>query len=329
MFQSNIILPSKMTAVYEEGNKGIYEIDGLHPGYGYTLGNSLRRIILSSLGGAAITSVKIKGVDHEFSTIEGVKEDVISIILHLRMIRFRLNTNEPQFLSLNFKGPQIIKAGDIKTSGQVEILNKDLYIAEITGKETLSIEMTIERGLGFRAKDDYQKTKNEIGTISLDAIFTPIRRVSYEVENMRVGDSTNYNRLRMTIETDGSFTPREALEKSIVIMIEQLHSILGHTVDLGNHKKEEIIIERREDAIMSKEQKLKNEQNEYTDFLKTRIDTLNFSTRTQNALSQAGIRTIGGIARKKQEDLLEISGNGEKGIQEIKKMLGEYGITLK
>lgn len=316
-----------MTAILEEGNKGIYEIDGLHPGYGYTLGNSLRRIILSSLGGAAITSVKIKGVDHEFSTIEGVRDDVISILLHLRMIRFRLHTDEPQLVILDFKGPKLVKAGDIKTGGQIEILNKDLYIAEITGKTNLNIEMTVEKGLGFRPKDEYQKTKNEVGTISLDAIFTPIRRVSYEVENMRVGDNTNYNRLRITIETDGSFTPREALERAIVIMIEQLHSILGYTVDLDAIK-EEVIIEKKEEEV-TEEEKLKQKEKEYTDFLKTRIDSLSLSTRTLNALSEAGIRTIGGIARKKQEDILEIDGIGTKGIQEIKKTLGEYGITLK
>src|SRR5680860_901808 len=209
MSDLNIILPSKLSIVSEVDTKGVYEIDGLYPGYGHTLGNSLRRIILSSLVGAAITSLKIDGVDHEFSVIDGVKEDVVTILLNLKQIRFRLLTDEPQIVKLSVGGPKKVTAGDIEVSGQVEILNKDLYIAEITNKNSLSIEMTVEKGLGFVPKDIHQKEKNEVGVITLDAIFTPIRRVAYEVENMRVGDKTNHNRLRMTIETDGTITPRE------------------------------------------------------------------------------------------------------------------------
>ncbi|MFA6386306.1 MAG: DNA-directed RNA polymerase subunit alpha [Candidatus Paceibacterota bacterium] len=325
MSDLNIILPSKLSIVSEVGTKGVYEIDGLYPGYGHTLGNSLRRIILSSLSGAAITTLKIDGVDHEFSVMDGVKEDVITILLHLKQIRFRLLTDEPQVVKLSVKGPKIVTAADIKVSGQVEILNKDLYIAEITTKDSLSIEMTVEKGLGFVPKDVHQKEKNNVGVISLDAIFTPIRRVAYEVENMRVGDKTNHNRLRMTIETDGTLTPREALEKSIVIMVEQLQSIVGFTIQSKSVVKEEEETDKSKDE--SNEDK--GEGNEFTDILKTRIDTLAFSTRTLNALTDANIRTIGGIARKKKEDLLEIDGIGDKGIQEIKKVLGEYKITLK
>jgi DNA-directed RNA polymerase subunit alpha len=325
MSDLNIILPSKLSIVSEVGTKGVYEIDGLYPGYGHTLGNSLRRIILSSLTGAAITTLKIDGVDHEFSVIDGVKEDVITILLHLKQIRFRLNTDEPQKVVLNVKGPKQITANDIEVSGQVEILNSDLYLAEITGKNSLSIEMTVEKGLGFVPKEMHQKTKNEVGIISLDAIFTPIRRVSYEVENMRVGDKTNHNRLRMTIETDGTLSPREALEKSITIMVEQLQSIVGFTIAERTTSKE---AEKKESKDI-KEEGDKEESNEFTDILKTRIDTLDLSTRTLNALTGANIRTIGGIARKKKEDLLEIEGIGDKGIQEIKKILSVYGITLK
>ncbi len=324
MSDLNIILPSKLSIVSEVGTKGVYEIDGLYPGYGHTLGNSLRRIILSSLSGSAITSLKIDGVDHEFSVMDGVKEDVITILLHLKQVRFRLLTDEPQTVKLSIKGPKTVTAADIEVSGQVEVLNKDLFIAEVTTKTNLSIEMTVEKGLGFVPKDVHQKEKNEVGTISLDAIFTPIRRVAYEVENMRVGDKTNHNRLRMTIETDGTLTPREALEKSIVIMVEQLQAIIGFTVT----NKSLPIIEAVD--VSNKElDEDKGEGNEFTDILKTRIDTLTLSTRTLNALTDANIRTIGGIARKKKEDLLEIDGIGDKGIQEIKKVLGEYGITLK
>lgn len=323
MSDLNIILPSKLTTVKEEETKGIYEIDGLYPGYGHTLGNSLRRIILSSLSGAAITSLKIDGVDHEFSTIDGVKEDVITILLHLKTVRFRLSTDEPQTVTLSVKGPKTVTASDITTSGQVEVLNPDMYIAELTGKASLNIEMTIEKGLGFVSKDMHQKAKTEIGAIAVDAIFTPIRRVSYEVENMRVGDKTNHNRLRMTIETDGTLTPKQALENAIEIMIEQLVSIAGFTKE--KIKAKEVAAE----VAVLKQEEAKEESGEFTDILKTRIDTLDFSTRTLNSLMTANIRTVGGIARKKKEDLLDIEGIGEKGIQEIKKVLGNYGITLK
>lgn len=328
MSDLNIILPSKLSIVSEEDNKGVYEIDGLYPGYGHTLGNSLRRIILSSLTGAAITSLKIDGVDHEFSVVDGVKEDIITILLHLKQVRFRLNTDEPQKVQLEVKGPKQITASDIKVGGQVEVLNGDLYIAEVTGKNALSIEMTIEKGLGFLPKEMHQKNKNEVGMISLDAIFTPIRRVAYEVENMRVGDRTNHNRLRMTIETDGTLSPREALEKAITIMVEQLQAIVGFTISHKTIAKE--VEKEVASSVASREGgKEKGESNEFTDILKTRIDTLDLSTRTLNALTGANIRTIGGVARKKKEDLLEIEGIGDKGIQEIKKVLGVYGITLK
>ena len=327
MSDLNILLPSKFTIVSEDETKGVYEIDGLYPGYGFTLGNSLRRIILSSLPGAAITSLKIDGVDHEFSTIDGVKEDVVTILLHLKQIRFQLNSDEPQTVKLDVKGPQKVTAGDIILPGQVEVLNKDLYLAEITSKTSLSIEMTIEKGLGFIPKDIHQKNKNEVGVISVDAIFTPIRRVSYDVEDMRVGDKTNHNRLRITIETDGTITPKYALEQSITIMVEQLQAIVGHQIE-ARKPKIEIESDSNEEGEDKKEIKDK-EDNEITDILKTRIDTLDLSTRTLNALAGANIRTVGGIARKKKEDLLEIDGIGDKGIQEIKRVLGEYGITLK
>ena len=320
MSDLNIILPSKMSVVSEVATKGVYEIDGLYPGYGHTLGNSLRRIILSSLPGAAITSIKIDGVDHEFSVIDGVKEDVITILLHLKQVRFKLLTDNSQTVKISAKGPKDITAADIETSGQVEVLNGDLHIATLTGKNNLTIEMTVEKGLGFVPKDVHQKNKTEVGTIALDAIFTPIRRVAYEVENMRVGDNTNHNRLRMTIETDGTLTPRQALENAIVIMVEQLQSIVGFTVE----KKSMSSDTKEEDTDSSK-----GDASEFTDILKTRIDTLDFSTRTLNALTGANIRTIGGIARKKKDDLLDIEGIGDKGIQEIKKVLSQYNITLK
>ncbi|PIR68393.1 DNA-directed RNA polymerase subunit alpha [Candidatus Nomurabacteria bacterium CG10_big_fil_rev_8_21_14_0_10_35_16] len=325
MPEYKIIMPSKPRVVLEEGNKGVFEIDGLYPGYGHTLGNSLRRIILSSIPGASITSIKIDGISHEFSTIDGIKEDVIVMILNLKKVRFKMLTDEPQMVTLSIKGPKEVKASDIKVGGQVEVLNGDLHIAEVTGKINLNIEMKIEKGLGFIAKEVIQKDKIDIGTIAVDAIFTPIRRVSYEVENMRVGDKTNHNRLRIAIETDGTLTPREALSESIIIMINQLKAI----VDFQE------VIEEAEVVVESKSKKentadnQEDDKEDVSDALKTRIDSLDLSTRTLNALTAANIRTLGGLARKKREDLLEVEGIGEKGISEIKKILSKFGLNLK
>src|SRR3989338_5355927 len=170
MPEYKIIMPSKPRIVTEDGNKGVFEIDGLYPGYGHTLGNSLRRIILSSLPGASLTSVKIDGVSHEFQTLDGVKEDVIVMILNLKKIRFKMLSDETQTVSLSIKGPKDISASDIKTGGQVEILNPDLHLFSVTGKINLSIEMKVEKGLGFVPKEIMQKEKVDIGTIAVDAI---------------------------------------------------------------------------------------------------------------------------------------------------------------
>ena len=321
MPEYKIIMPSKPRIVEETGNKGVFEIDGLYPGYGHTLGNSLRRIILSSLPGASITSIKIDGVSHEFSTIEGIKEDVIVIILNLKKLRFKMLSDEPQTVTLSIKGPKEVLASDVKTGGQVEILNGDLHIAEVTGKVNLNIEMKIEKGLGFIPKEIVTKDKVEIGTIAVDAIFTPIRRVAYEVENMRVGDKTNHNRLRMTIETDGTLTPREALTQSIAIMINQLKAI----VDFKEEEDTTPVVAKH----VASDDKDDDKKDDFSDVLKTRTDTLDLSTRTLNALTAANIRTLGGLARKKREDLLEVEGIGEKGITEIKKVLSKFGLNLK
>jgi DNA-directed RNA polymerase subunit alpha len=312
---TNIILPSKPRIVSEEGNKGTYEIDNLYPGYGHTLGNSLRRIILSSLPGCAITSVSIDGVSHEFSTIEGVKEDVITILLSLKRIRFQMVGDEPQKISLSVKGPKQVTAKDFVTTGQVDILNKEQPIAEITKKDTaLNITVTIERGLGYVAKEEHKKEKVEIGAIAVDANFTPIRRASYEVENMRVGDKTDHNRLRVVIETDGTLTPRLALEKSVQAMIEQLQAIVGFA--------------SKEDYALSEPTEFKVAE-ETSETGKTKVEDLGLSTRTLNALISAGIKTAGGITKKKEEDILALEGLGEKGVQEIKKALEDIGLSFK
>ncbi len=313
----SITLPSKPRVVSEEGAEGVYEIDGLYPGYGHTLGNSLRRIILSSLPGAAITSVKIDGVEHEFSTLAGVREDVVTMLLNLKKLRFEVLTSEPQTVTLNIKGAQKVSGADLELPGQVRLLNPNSYICEVTDKNGLNAEFRVERGLGYVPREALKKERVDIGEISVDAIFSPIRRVNYEVENMRVGDRTDFNRLRVSIETDGTLGSRAALEQAIEIMITQLKAIVGF----------------REEAIASEEpagdSAAPASSENASEALKTRIEDLELGSRTVSALEKANIRTVGGLARKKEQDLLEIEGLGPKAIQEIKRALGAFGIVLK
>ena len=311
----DVVLPSKPKIVSETVNSGTYEIDGLYPGYGHTLGNSLRRIILSSLPGAAVTKVKISGVEHEFSAIPGVKEDVITILLNLKKLRVRMTSDEPVTFSIKIKGAHDVTAKDIKAPGQVEIVNTDLHIATLTEKSSdLDMEITVEKGLGYVPKEVVQKDRVDIGAITLDAAFTPIRKANYEVENMRVGDKTNHNRLR----------PHEALEKSISLMIHQLKAIVGF-------KEEEIVVEKAEESDESEAGDKSGGEGKIVDadLLKTRIDSLGFSSRTIKALTNANIRTLGGLARKKESDIMDVDGLGAKGMQEIKKLLAQHGVTLK
>lgn len=318
MLETNVTLPSKPRVVNEEEFRGIYEIDGLYPGYGHTLGNSLRRIVLSSLPGAAITHVKIDGVKHEFDTISGVKEDVITILLNIKRTRLVLHGDDPITISLKKSGLGIVTAADIECPTQVEILSPEQPICEITNKSTkLDIEMTVEKGLGYVAREVHQKDKVDIGTIALDAVFTPIRRANYEVENMRVGDRTDYNRLRVIIETDGTLSPREALENAIEIMIHQLKAVIGFQEQVTETTEEVPAIEETVE-----------EQEVDQDVLKTRIETLDLSARTLSALEEANIRTIGGLVRKKKEDILALDGIGPKGVDEIVELLSNMGVTL-
>ncbi|MEX0912972.1 MAG: DNA-directed RNA polymerase subunit alpha [Candidatus Paceibacterota bacterium] len=316
MLETNVALPSKPRVVKEEDFQGIYEIDGLYPGYGHTLGNSLRRIILSSLPGAAITHVKIDGVKHEFDTIDGVKEDVITILLNLKRIRLALHSDEPMSMTLKADKVGIVTASAIKAPSQIEVLSPEQPIAEITAKGvTLEMEITVGRGLGYVPREIHQKEKVEIGAIAMDAVFTPIRRANYEVENMRVGDRTDYNRLRLFIETDGSVSPREAMENSIEIMIHQLKAITGFK-------------DRAEEATDSEVKPVSDSSEVDPDILKTRIENLELSNRTQTALEEASIRTVGGLVRKKKDDILSLDGIGPKGLDEIVELLNKMGLTL-
>ncbi|MCA9367718.1 DNA-directed RNA polymerase subunit alpha [Candidatus Kaiserbacteria bacterium] len=317
MLETNVTLPSKPRVVEEKDNKGIFEIDGLFPGYGHTLGNSLRRIILSSLPGSAITQVKIDGVEHEFAALDGVKEDVITMLLNIRRIRINSHSDEPLTMTLKKKGIGVITAADIEAPSQIEILNPEQPIAEITNKSTeLKIELLVERGMGYVPREVHQKDKVEIGTIALDAVFTPIRRANYEVENMRVGDRTDYNRLRVIIETDGTYSAKEALEKSIEIMIHQLKSIIGFQEQYDEAKAAPVA----ESATTETEPD--------PEVLKTRIETLDLSSRTLQALEEASIRTIGGLVKKSKDDILALDGIGPKGVEEIEELLANMNLTL-
>ncbi len=317
MLETNVTLPSKPRVVSEDEFRGVFEIDGLYPGYGHTLGNSLRRIILSSLPGAAITQVKIEGVAHEFSAMDGVREDVITILLNLKRVRLALHGDEPMHITLKKSGAGIVTAGDITCPTQVEILNPEQHIAEITAKgTTLEIDILVEKGLGYVPREVHQRDKVEIGTIAIDAVFTPIRRANYEVENMRVGDRTDYNRLRVMVETDGTFSPREALEKSIEIMIHQLKAVIGFQEDFTVAPQAEVAPAAPADT----------EPN--PDMLKTRIETLDLSARTLQALETASIRTVGGLVRKRKDDILALDGIGPKGLEEIVTLLERMNLTL-
>ena len=210
--QHMITLPNSPKVVKKEGNETVFEIEPLHPGYGITLGNSLRRVLLSSLEGAAVTQVKIKGVSHEFSTIPGILEDVIQISLNLKQLRFRVFTDEPQRATLKVKGEKEINGLDFDLSSQVELINKNSHIATLTSRSSeLEMEIKIEKGIGYSSGETRKKEKLEIGAIPLDAIFTPVRKVSFKVENMRVGERTDYDRLFLTVKTDGVISPETAL----------------------------------------------------------------------------------------------------------------------
>ncbi|MEK7201661.1 MAG: DNA-directed RNA polymerase subunit alpha [Patescibacteria group bacterium] len=310
--EHHITLPSKPRVVSEEGVQGVYEIDSLYPGYGHTLGNSLRRIIHASLPGATVTSVRIEGVSHEFATIEGVRETVMEILLNLKRVHFVLHGDEAQTIRLNVKGPKQVSAADFQLPSQVEIANPDMHIADIAGKVSLELEATIERGLGYVPREMLTKEKVDIGTIALDATFTPIRRVNYEVENMRVGDRTDFNRLRILIETNGTITPRQALESSIEVMIHQLKAIVGF--------QEEV----EEGAPTGFEAPAKGK-----DASKMKIEELELGARVTAALTDAGIKSVAGLVKKTATALLELDGVGDKAVSEIREALDKLGLELK
>ena len=255
-----IPLPIKSSIVEEKKDLIKVEIDGLYPGYGVTIGNSLRRVLISSLPGAAAIQVKIKGVQHEFSTIPGVLEDVISIIMNIKQMRFKLHTDEPQKATLDVKGEKKVKAADFVSSSQLEIINKDCHIATLTSKKSnLFLEILVGKGVGYEMVEQRkEQKKTEIGVIPIDSIFSPIKRVSYRVENVRVKDRTDFEKLFIDIETDGTVDPKNSFNEALQILVDHLNIIKGF---LGGKKeiKEEVKKE------IKKEQKNKKEKEESKD----------------------------------------------------------------
>jgi len=307
-------------------NTGKIEIDGCYPGYGTTLGNTLRRVLLSSLPGTAVTSVKIKGVSHEFSTLPGVLEDVIQIILNLKKLRFRSYTNDPIRLTLKEKGAKKITAAQIQCPADVEVINKDALIATLTDKKgELEMEIEIQKGLGYVPVEQQEREKKEIGLIAIDAVFTPVRRVNYVAENTRVGKRTDYDKITLEIETDGSITPREAYEQAVEIVIQQFEIIKNFEVEEKEKAPED------KEAVMKEKTAEADKKDEVIkeDVENTLIESLSFSTRTMNVLEKSKLKTLRDLVVLTEEELMGLEGMGEKGIKEIKKAIGNFGLTLK
>lgn len=282
---------------------GRFEIMGCYPGYGTTLGNALRRVLLSSLEGAAIRSVKIKGVSHEFSTIPGVLEDVVQIILNLKKVRLKLDGEEPVRLTLKHKGEGAVTAGDIKTVAGVEVVNPDQVIATITDKKTeFEMEVEVDKGLGYvPVEQQLEHGDKEIDVIAVDAIYTPVKRVNYEVENMRVGKRTDFDKITLEILTDGTLTPEEALARANAILVEQFQALSGTLSGALSVTEAEV---SADPLVM-------------------------LSARVRKALVAAELTTLDAVAGKTKDELIALPGLAEKGVEEIETALQEAGLSLK
>lgn len=298
--------------VDEDRKYGKFVIEPLERGYGTTLGNAMRRILLSSLPGAAVTSVKIDGVLHEFSTIPNVREDVTEIILNLKQLAVRLNSEEPKRVIINAVGPKEVTAADIIGGAELEIFNKDLHIAQLEDGANLIMEITIARGRGYRTADQNKDETTPIAVIPVDSIFTPVKKVNYMVEDTRVGQVTDYDKLTLEIWTDGSVTPEEGVSIGAKIMDEHLNLLMSLDDSADNF---EIMIEKEED------QKAKS--------LEMTIEELELSVRSSNCLKRANINTVEELTEKTEEDMLKVRNLGKKSLDEVKNKLEELGLSLK
>jgi len=292
---------------------GKFEVAPLERGYGITLGNSLRRILLSSLPGAAITSVKIEGVRHEFSTIPGVVEDVAEIILNLKGVVVKYMGDEIEKITLNVEGEGEVTAGDFKTTGDIEIINPDHKIATLDNGGKLILEATVERGRGYvTAEENQEHFEKVIGLIPIDSSFSPIERANFKVENTRVGQVTDYDRLVLEVITNGSISPEDAVSLSAKIMVEHLELFINLTDEVSDV---EIMVEKEEE-----------EKDKVPD---TTIEELELSVRSSNCLKRAGINTVGELISKSEEDLMKVRNLGKKSLQEIKEKLADLELELK
>jgi DNA-directed RNA polymerase subunit alpha len=286
-------------------------IEPLEPGFGYTLGNALRRTLLSSIPGAAVSAVKIEGVLHEFSTIPGVTEDVTDIVLNIKDMVIRSELDEPATLYLKAKGPGEVTAGDISPPAGVEILNPELHIATLGGRAGLEMELTVERGVGYRAAEQNKKPRDPIGVIPVDSIFSPVRRVSYAVEATRVEQMTDRDRLILDVQTDGSVSPREAVASAGTTLVElaNLFGDLSETPGLSLGPAEG--------------------EGEVVGDLALPIEELSLSVRSYNCLKREGINTVGELVQRSEQELTDIRNFGQKSIDEVKSKLEELGLGLR
>ena len=302
----------KCLEIDKENNYGKFVCEPLERGYGITIGNSLRRILLSSLPGSAIKSVKIDGAEHEFTTIPNVVEDVPEIILNLKMVRLKLDKNEEKNLRIDFKGEGEVKAGDIITDGTVEILNPDLHIATVSKGGTLHMEMVADMGRGYNTAEKNKSNNQPIGVIAIDSIYTPVKKVNYNVENTRVGQMVDYDKLTIELWTDGSLEPYEALSLAAKVLSEHLQLF----VDLSETAKNlQVMVEKEED---SKEK-----------ILEEPIENLELSVRSFNCLKRSGISTVGDLTNKTQADMMKVKNLGKKSLDEVIAKLHDLGFDLK
>lgn len=312
-----IPLPSSFKTISTEGNKAVFEIGGLYPGYGLTVANGLRRVLLSSLPGTAVTRVTIEGAPHEFSTLDHVKEDVIQILLNLKKLRFVLPDDQPQQVSLEVKGEKKVTGRDFELTPQVKISNPDEYIATLTSsKARLAINITVESGIGYQPVEVRQVGKSVAGEILLDAAFSPVEKVAYRVENMRVGDRTDFNRVLLTVETNGVVTPEEALAKASALLADHF-GLVSQSFQKPVPKAE------------PKKKAAKKEGKDVVDAKKLKIDQAGLPARVAAALEEGGIKTVAGLTAKSPDKILEMEGMGEKGLTDIKKALKKLGLSLK
>jgi len=311
---SKVIHTPTLANITDHGpNSSTFTIEPLHTGYGMTLGNSLRRVLLSSIGGAAVTGFRIDGVSHEFTTVKGVKEDVVAIMLNLKGVRFKVFSDEPQTLRLSKKGKGAVKAKDITVNADVEVVNPDQVIATVdSDKTSLNIELRVETGRGYQPLEEQVGAKKASDMVLLDAVFSPVLRVRYRVENTRVGQITNLDKLLVTVDTDGSITPREAFEEAAALLINQYTALAGQT-------RVEAASPLGGDSLGVDGSGEGDEPAE----LMTSIEDLNLSARTTNALVNNDIHTIKDLLSLSEAELRDLKGFGNKALDEVKDKIAE------